>query len=95
MRIGQRMVKVTEKEGPRKVSALSERQAVSMPPELPATIADVRNDTSATNWCRAARRRRRRREHDGHELHHHHHLFLLHQPSPPPRTHRPAHALRG
>jgi hypothetical protein len=26
-------------------------QAVSMPPELPATLADVRSDASSTDWC--------------------------------------------
>ena len=53
MRIGQRMVKVTDKGGgnQRKASVLSEKQAVAMPPELPAALADVRSDASPTNWC--------------------------------------------
>lgn len=52
MRIGQRTVKIGQQgAGDRKKSALSERQNVSMPPELAAAIADVRNDASPTNWC--------------------------------------------
>ena len=41
---------VTEKEGPRKASVLSEKQQVAMPPALPAALADVRSDASPTDW---------------------------------------------
>ena len=53
MRIGQRVVKVTDKGGgsQRKASALTEKQAVAMPAELPAALADVRSDATATDWC--------------------------------------------
>ena len=27
------------------------KQAVAMPPELPAALADVRSDASSTDWC--------------------------------------------
>ena len=27
------------------------KQAVAMPPELPATLADVRSNASSTDWC--------------------------------------------
>jgi len=51
MRIGQKTVTVSQRSETRKVSVMGAKQAVSMPPELPATLADVRSNASSTDWC--------------------------------------------
>ena len=51
MRIGQKTVTVSQRSEARRVSAMGAKQAVAMPTELSAALADVRSDATATDWC--------------------------------------------
>jgi hypothetical protein len=51
LRIGQGMVKVTQKNEKKEASAISERQDVEVSEAVRALIQQVRDDSTPTDWC--------------------------------------------